>query len=82
LAELLEYQLDNSSPLIDQGLNLAALFGIDPGWLDFYGNGPHGEGWDIGAHESLVGGPYVPEPAGLALLSMAAIGMLRRRRPR
>jgi hypothetical protein len=80
LAELLEYQLADGSPLIDEGLNLAALFGLDVGLQDFYGNGPHGESWDIGAHESLVGGPYIPEPAGVALMAVAALGMLRRTR--
>ncbi|MEA2709452.1 MAG: hypothetical protein QOF78_2053 [Phycisphaerales bacterium] len=80
LPELLEYTLDDGSPLIDSGLDLAALYGIDVGLHDFYGNGPHGDDFDIGAHESLVGGPRVPEPAGLVFVGIAGAAMLRRRR--
>jgi hypothetical protein len=81
LADLLEYQLDDTSPLIDQGLNIAALLGLDISQIkDFYGNGPHGEGFDIGAHESLLGGAFIPEPTGMAMLGVAAMGVIRRRR--
>lgn len=80
LAELLEYQLADGSPLIDRGIDLAALFGIDVGLQDFYGNVPHGDAFDIGAHEFLHGEPYVPEPSGVAVLAMAGVAMLRRRK--
>ena len=82
LTELLEYQLDNASPLVDAGVNIAALLGSDPAlFLDFYGSGPHGDGFDIGAHELPAGAPFVPEPSTLSLAALAALAMTRRRRP-
>jgi len=49
------YQLQKNSPLIDAGLDLRSLFGIDPGDRDFYGNPiPQGKGFDIGAHEIII----------------------------
>jgi hypothetical protein len=46
------YHLEQSSLLIDHGLDLKSLFGIDPGSRDFYGTSiPTGDNYDIGAHE-------------------------------
>jgi hypothetical protein len=49
------YHLRKDSPLIDAGLDLRTLFGIDPGKRDFWGNPiPQGKGYDIGAHEVVA----------------------------
>jgi hypothetical protein len=41
--------------LIDAGLDIRSLFGIDPGKRDFFGNSiPQGKGFDIGAHEIIL----------------------------
>lgn len=54
LYTLTAYRLQESSPLIDAGLDLRSLFGIDPGDRDFFGNSiPQGKGYDIGAHEII-----------------------------
>lgn len=46
------YRLQSSSPLIEAGLNLTQLFGIDPGTRDYYGNRiPQRGAFDVGAHE-------------------------------
>jgi hypothetical protein len=83
LATLTDYLLTLHSPLIDQGVNLGALFGIDMGGQDFYGLGPHGAGYDIGAAESAVGleiPPVAPEPASLGIMGAGALMLMRRRR--
>jgi hypothetical protein len=55
LHTLVAYRLQKDSPLIDAGLDLRSLFGIDPGNRDFYGNPiPQGKGYDIGAHEIIL----------------------------
>jgi len=55
LRTLVAYRLQKGSPLIDAGLNLRSLFGIDPGNRDFFGNPiPQGKGYDIGAHELIL----------------------------
>ena len=52
LNTLSAYRLQPSSPLIQAGLDLFSLFGIDQGSRDFYGNkSPLGGRFDIGAHE-------------------------------
>ncbi len=49
---LVEYKLLPGSPLIESGLNLDSLFGVDPGARDFYGGLiPVNNQYDIGAHE-------------------------------
>lgn len=46
------YRLQSSSPLIEAGLNLKQLFGIDPGTRDYYGNRiPQRAAFDVGSHE-------------------------------
>lgn len=51
---MLGYQLQRGSPLIDKGLDLKALFGIDPGETDILGTTIHkGMGYDIGAVEYI-----------------------------
>jgi hypothetical protein len=48
------YRLQKNSPLIDAGLDLRSLFGIDTGDRDFFGNSiPQGKAYDIGAHEII-----------------------------
>ena len=55
LHTLVAYRPQKDSPLIDAGLDLRSLFGIDPGKRDFYGNPiPQGKGFDIGAHEIIL----------------------------
>jgi hypothetical protein len=55
LHTLTAYRLQKNSPLIDAGLDLRFLFGIDPGNRDFYGTSiPQGKGYDIGAHEIIL----------------------------
>ena len=74
LARLLAYRLRGGSPLIDAGLDLEGLLGVDPGSRDFSGNPlPVGPGLDVGAVE-------VPEPAAPALIAAAAAVLARRRR--
>ncbi|MBD3242675.1 MAG: hypothetical protein GF331_18940 [Chitinivibrionales bacterium] len=52
LANLGAYRLQESSPLVDAGLDLPAQFGLDVGSRDFYGGpAPVLDGYDIGAHE-------------------------------
>jgi hypothetical protein len=68
-ADLLEgltaYQLQDISPLIDAGLDLFTLFGINNGGVDFYSSTlPHGPAVDRGAHESQM-----MLPPGMQLLS-------------
>ncbi len=73
-ASLTAYLLQEDSPLIDTGLNLARL-GITVGPRDFDGTAlPQGDALDIGADE------LVPEPGTAALLALAGITLLRRRR--
>lgn len=46
------YQFKGASVMIDSGLNLDSLFGINPGLTDFYGNDLKINGkYDIGAYE-------------------------------
>jgi hypothetical protein len=52
LSTLKAYQLQKSSPLIDAGLDIKSLLGIDVGKHDYYGTEiPSGGKFDIGAHE-------------------------------
>jgi len=52
LHTLSAYRLRRTSPLKDAGLNLAALFGVDPGPQDFYGNSlADVSAFSVGAHE-------------------------------
>jgi hypothetical protein len=55
LTNLVAYQLQTNSPMIDAGLNVAALFGVNSGWTDFYGISiPQNTSYDVGASESLA----------------------------
>lgn len=55
LRTLTAYRLQKNSPLIDAGLDLRSLFGIDPGNRDFFGTSiPQGKAYDIGAHEIVL----------------------------
>ncbi|MBA2564270.1 MAG: right-handed parallel beta-helix repeat-containing protein, partial [Gemmatimonadetes bacterium] len=46
------YRLQATSPLVNMGLNLPALFSVDPGPRDFYGNTlPQSGAYDVGAHD-------------------------------
>jgi hypothetical protein len=67
LDTLSAYQLRSGSALVDQSLDLAALFGVDPGPMDFWGGAtPQGPGYDVGAHElPACSGP--PGPVGNSL---------------
>jgi hypothetical protein len=54
LNTLTAYRLLPGSPMIDSGLNLPALFRINPGPGDFWGDAiPQGPAYDIGANEFL-----------------------------
>jgi hypothetical protein len=79
LLNLQEYLLNDDSPLVDQGLNLA-LYGINPGGFDFLGQGQRGNTWDIGAFENQSGPIPIPEPAAAGLLALSGIALLRRSR--
>lgn len=53
LTTLLAYRLQATSPCINRGLDIQALFGVTPGPRDFYGNAvPRGIALDIGANEA------------------------------
>jgi hypothetical protein len=69
LATLTAYQLQQRSPMIDAGLNLPSLFGVNPGPNDFYGvTLPQYNGYDVGAGEYNGDFPTVPAaPSGLAV---------------
>ena len=55
LDTLTAYQLQTYSPMCEAGLNLAALFGINVGMTDFYGNAvPNGLTFDVGAHDAQL----------------------------
>jgi hypothetical protein len=55
LDRLTAYQLRVDSPLIDKGLDLKTIFGMDHGSRDFFKNSvPQGKGQDIGAHEIIL----------------------------
>lgn len=79
------YRLNSTSPMINTGLDLFALFGVSPGSRDFYGNTlPQGGAYDIGAHEfagiTILSGPAaIPNPvtqgsAGLAVTAATEAG--------
>lgn len=56
LNTLSAYQLQPGSPMINTGLNLLSLFGVNPGSVDYYGFSiPQGAGYDIGAHTRVKG---------------------------
>jgi hypothetical protein len=49
------YSVKPGSPLIDNGLNLKDMFGIEPGERDIFGTKiPQGQGFEIGAVEYSV----------------------------
>ena len=53
LSSLRSYHLLSGSPLIDTGLDLHAMFGIDVGGQDLWGTPiPQGGAFDIGAFEA------------------------------
>jgi Right handed beta helix region len=56
LDTLKAYMLRSTSTMINTGLDLLSLFGVNPGSLDYYGSSiPQSSGYDIGAHEAV---PY------------------------
>ena len=56
LTALTAYELQENSPLVDAGWDLASQFGLDPGKQDFFSNPvPAGGSPDIGAHEYQTG---------------------------
>jgi len=55
LGTLTAYQLQTYSPMCEAGLNLPALFGINVGMKDYYGNAvPNGLTFDVGAHDAQL----------------------------
>lgn len=73
-SSLTAYKLQGTSPLIDEGLNLQSLFGVNPGALDFYQAGvPWGADFDIGAHEHGSPGGSVPAPIKKEVEAIAAV---------
>jgi hypothetical protein len=57
------YRLRPDSPVIDAALDLPTLFGIDPGFNDFFGiRVPQFLGYDVGAHESNHDPGRITEP--------------------
>ena len=66
---LVAYKLQTGSPMIDAGLNLNALFSINPGTHDFYGAAvPQGGLFDIGANEYVSAAPPPPPPGFLLIM--------------
>jgi hypothetical protein len=68
------FLLQAHSPVIDRGLDLLSLFGIDPGSYDFFGQTvPAGAGFEPGIHEyhqvTRTGGRTVPERSCWAIVS-------------
>ncbi|RDV16717.1 T9SS C-terminal target domain-containing protein [Pontibacter diazotrophicus] len=66
------YELHEASPLIDKGLNLSALFGIETGNQDFFGN-------SLADEEKISIGAYqfkstVPLPVTLSLFEVSRQG--------
>jgi len=63
LPSLTAYKLQGTSPLIDRGLDLSTLFGINVGTRDFYTNAiPQCRTYDIGAYESPDSdGDFIPD---------------------
>ncbi len=52
LSSVDDYELTESSPLINSGLDLNGEFGINPGSQDYFGNSiKHGPEFDMGIHE-------------------------------
>jgi hypothetical protein len=59
-----DYKLQASSPMRDAGLNLPALFGIDPGPHDYFETSiPQNGSYDVGAHEYTGGAPDTTPPS-------------------
>src|SRR5438445_6123748 len=55
LGTLTAYQLQTYSPMCEAGLNLSALFGLDVGMTDYYGDTvPNGLTFDVGAHDAQL----------------------------
>ncbi len=58
-----DYKLQASSTMKDAGLNLPALFGIDPGPHDYFETSiPQNGSYDVGAHEYTGGAPDTTPP--------------------
>ncbi len=54
LHNLNAYKLTSTSPLIDQGLDLKAMFGLNVGRIDFYSMSiPYRARYDVGGHELM-----------------------------
>jgi hypothetical protein len=71
LATLSAYRLHADSPCLEAGLDLNALFGVNPGPCDYYGNAlPQGAALDIGAHECPQAVIAVPLVAGYNLIAL------------
>ncbi len=67
LASLSAYLLKPGSAMVDAGLDLRSLFGMDAGLHDFYGvTLPQGSGYDIGASESEKPSSILENPHGPA----------------
>lgn len=72
LETLTAYQLRQSSPLIDSGLDVRARFGLDPGPADFYGAPlPRYNGYDFGAAEYAAALPPAPAAPGNLAVAQA-----------
>ena len=57
LARMMAFRLGEGSPAIDRGLDLRALFQVEPGTRDLFGNPvPAGGAFDIGPHERQAPG--------------------------
>ena len=65
LESLDAYALQSGSPLIDAGLNLTALFGLDAGGVDFAGRPFAGPAPEVGALESTAEDAPPVAPRGL-----------------
>jgi hypothetical protein len=72
------YKIKITSPMIDTGLDIQSVFGIDPGPNDYFGTSiPQDANYDIGAHERVSGstdpGPDTTAPAAPSGLTATAV---------
>ena len=73
------YRLQEGSPMVDAGLNLAARFGVDPGTRDYYGS-PLAQrgGFDVGAGELVTATNALADIVLQAASATALAGAWRR----
>jgi hypothetical protein len=70
LATIIDYQVTDESKVVDSGLDLRALFSINPGTHDYFGNSlKQGMAFDIGVYEN-------PNAAGIINAAMPSLELI------